>query len=140
MITISTTYILVAFITAFATVIAAVIGASKYGKRKAETNMFAEFRASSVLMQESSRDTIIDLRATNKYVIAEREVMHTERNQMREQRDKAIEQRDEAISELDCFKKDFDKMKDLIQSNTAEIELIKLNFCIDGKCVNRKTA
>jgi len=141
MIQVSSPVIIAAVITVIGAIITAIIGASKYGKRKAETNLFAELRNSTSAMLDSSRETIIDLRATIEYVRAERETMHEERNKMREQRDKAIEERDKAIEELNQFKKDFQQMKDIVQTNTVEIALIKEGYCAKAKkCEERKLA
>jgi len=141
MVQVSEPAIIVALITVIGAIITAIIGASKYGRRKAETSLFAEFRASSTAMQDSYKETIADLRSDKEIIKVEREVMHEERNKMREQRDIALAQRDKAIEELGNFKKDFDKMKDMVQANTTEIEIIKDLFCIDAKiCNKRKSA
>ena len=127
MIQVSSPVIIAAVITVTGAIITAIIGASKYGKRKAETNLFAELRNSTSAMLDSSRETITDLRATIAYV--------------RLERDKAIEERDKAIEELNQFKKDFQQMKDIVQTNTVEIALIKEGYCAKAKkCEERKLA
>jgi len=126
MIQLSSPAIIISIITTVGLIITAIIGASKYGKRKAETNLFAELRNSTSALLDSSRETITDLRATIVYVRAER--------------DKAIEERDRAIEELDLFKKDFHRMKDIVQANTVEIAIIREASCIKSKvCKDRKT-
>ena len=127
MIQLSSPAIIVSIITTIGLIIVAIIGASKYGKRKAETNLFAELRNSTSALLDSSRETITDLRTTIIYIRAER--------------DKAIEERDRAMEELDHFKKDFQKMKDFVQANTIEIALIKEGYCAEAKiCKKRKVA
>ena len=126
MIQVSSPVIIAAVITVTGAIITAIIGASKYGKRKAETNLFAELRNSTTALLDSSRETITDLRGTIAYV--------------RLERDKAIEERDKAMEELDHFKKDFQKMKDIVQANTIEIALIKEGYCAEAKiCKKSKT-
>ena len=126
MIQVSSPIIIAAVIAGIVAIITAIIGASKYGKRKAETNLFAELRNSTTALLDSSRETITDLRGTIAYV--------------RLERDKAIEERDKAMEELDHFKKDFQKMKDIVQANTIEIALIKEGYCAEAKiCKKRKT-
>jgi len=127
MIQLSSPAIIISIITTIGLIITAIIGANKYGKRKAETNLFTELRNSTSAMLDSSRETITDLRATIVYIRAER--------------DKAIEERDKALEELEHFKKDVQKLKDFVQANTIEIALIKEGYCAEAKiCKKRKTA
>ena len=116
MIQISEPAIVVAIISVVGAIITAAIGASKYGKRKAETNLFNEFRISSTQMQESYRETIVDLRS-----------------------DKLIlkKERDDAVDALELFKLDFNKMKDMVQENTTQIALMVQQLCLMPDCQRR---
>lgn len=133
MITLSEPIVLVSIITAIATITAAIIGASKYGKRKAETNMFSEFRVASETMQKTYQETIKDLRN-------DKEVLKTDNQQLYKEKEEIKRQRGEALRKLEQFMIDFDKMKNLIQQNIAEIALIKDKMCLNAPiCSNRKT-
>ncbi len=137
MVQLSEPTIIVAIITVIGAITVAIIGASKYGKRKAETNLFSEFRQSATLMQESYKETIADLRTDKEIIRGERDALQQEHIVLKQELATTRKERDKALEQLEQFQKDFDKMKDEIQSNTTEIALIKDMFCLNAKsCKN----
>lgn len=140
MVQVSEIQIIVAAIVASGTIIAAVIGTSRYAKRKAEASLYKDSLDASHQMITEQRKYIDTQTKDKESIRKERDLLHEDIKKVRKERDMALDK-------LDQINLEFMRVKNVVQTMMIQMELIsgenkkmKELFCIDAPiCINKKS-
>lgn len=101
--------IIVAIITGVCLIIASFVGGGKYFKAKAEISYFQEFKDATKAIQDSYKETVVDLRVDKEHLKTER----------------------------DGFRASLERISETVQTNTIDIALFKGQRCLKSGCIDR---